>query len=145
VHHAYESAVEILADPISYQEAIQSEDCEKWEGAMEEEFQAHIKNGTWELVKRPVGVNVIPSRWVFKTKRDENGNVVKYKGRGVAKGCSQKEGRETMGKRMHLQRSRHQFEQLSLWPECMIGNLRTWTLTQPFSMRMSMKTFTCGS
>jgi len=37
---------------------------------------------------------VIPSRWVFKTKRDENGNVVKYKGRGVAKGCSQKQGRD---------------------------------------------------
>lgn len=92
VHHAYQSAVEIMADPISYKEAIESEDSEKWKKAMEEEVQAHIKNGTWELVERPAGVNVIGSRWVFKTKRDENGKIDKYKGRGVAKGYSQKEG-----------------------------------------------------
>ena len=92
VHHAYESAAEVLADPTSYKEAIQSKDREKWLEAMEEEHQAHIDNGTWELVPRPAGVNVIASRWVFKTKRDENGEIVKYKGRGVAKGCSQIEG-----------------------------------------------------
>lgn len=32
------------------------------------------------------------SKWVFKTKRDANGNIQKYKARLVIKGCAQKSG-----------------------------------------------------
>lgn len=92
VHHAYQSAEEILGDPMSHKEAMQSENSEKWKQAEDEEYQAHLDNGTWELVGRPEGVNVIGSRWVFKTKLDENGEIVKFKARGVAQGYSQKEG-----------------------------------------------------
>ena len=92
VHHAYQSTEEILGDPMSHKEAMQSEDSKKWKKAEDEEYQAHLDNGTWELVERPEGVNVVGSRWVYKTKRDEHGAVVRFKARGVAQGCSQQQG-----------------------------------------------------
>jgi len=92
VHQAYQSAEEILGDPTSHKEAMQSKNSEKWKQAEDEEYQAHLDNGTWELVERPEGVNVVGSRWVFKTKLDENGKIVKFKARGVAQGYSQMEG-----------------------------------------------------
>lgn len=92
VHHAYQSAEEILGDPMSHKEAMQSKNSERWKQAEDEEYQAHLDNGTWELVVRLPEMHVIGSRWVFKTKLDENGKIVKFKARGVAQGYSQKEG-----------------------------------------------------
>lgn len=40
----------------------------------------------------PSGRRAIQSKWVFNLKRDKNGEVVKYKSRLVAKGCSQRFG-----------------------------------------------------
>ena len=49
-------------------------------------------NKVWELVPLPEGAKPIGCKWIFKTKRDANGNVEKYKVRLVAKGFTQKEG-----------------------------------------------------
>lgn len=43
------------------------------------------KNGTWKLTSLPPGYKVIGLKWVFKLKKDANGNVVKHKARVVAK------------------------------------------------------------
>ena len=40
----------------------------------------------------PKGSKLIGCKWIFKTKRDSNGNVERYKARLVAKGFNQKEG-----------------------------------------------------
>jgi hypothetical protein len=37
-----------------------------WRHAMEDEYAALITNNTWDLVPRPVGSNVITSKWIFK-------------------------------------------------------------------------------
>jgi len=37
-------------------------------------------------------MNVIGTKWVFRNKMDENGNIVRNKGRLVAKGYNQEEG-----------------------------------------------------
>ncbi|CAI5953797.1 unnamed protein product, partial [Closterium sp. NIES-64] len=67
---------DILADPehrwdistMTVKEALAS-----WKGpavkaAMEEEIRSLINMGTWELVERPPGVNVMKNRWVLTTK-----------------------------------------------------------------------------
>ena len=46
----------------------------------------HNRNNTWELNTLPKGHKAIGLKWVFKTKKDANGNIVKHKARLVAKG-----------------------------------------------------------
>jgi hypothetical protein len=59
---------------------------------MELEFQALLKNDTWTLVPPRPGINVIDSKWVFKTKRRSDGSIEQYKARLVAKGFKQRYG-----------------------------------------------------
>nr|GEV60454.1 uncharacterized mitochondrial protein AtMg00810-like [Tanacetum cinerariifolium] len=46
----------------------------------------------WELVDRPICLNVINMKWLWKNKRDEKNTVIRNKSRLVAKGYAQKEG-----------------------------------------------------
>jgi hypothetical protein len=59
---------------------------------MESEIQSINKNMIWELVKLPVGHKPIGLKWVFKLKRNVEGEVVNHKARLVAKGFVQKQG-----------------------------------------------------
>jgi hypothetical protein len=59
---------------------------------MEEELTMQQDAGTWKLVERPPGTNVVGAKWVFKAKKDAAGNVVRYKARLVAQGFSQVPG-----------------------------------------------------
>jgi hypothetical protein len=51
-----------------------------------------LENGTWVLEKLPDGFKALPMKWVYKSKRDANGNIERYKARLVAKGYLQKQG-----------------------------------------------------
>jgi len=44
------------------------------------------------LLPRPSDKNVLSNRWVFKTKRNQNGEIEKYKARLVARGNMQEQG-----------------------------------------------------
>ena len=50
------------------------------------------KNDTWEFVPRPKDKNVIGTKWVFRNKMNEQGEVIRNKARLVCKGYSQQEG-----------------------------------------------------
>ena len=50
-----------------------------WMKAMKEELDQIIKNDTWELVPRPKNKNVIGTKWVFRNKMNEQGEVVRNK------------------------------------------------------------------
>lgn len=76
-------------DPRSYEEASGKKE---WEQAMKEEYDALVKNKTWELVPLPKGKNVIGCKWIYKTKFKSNGAIEKFKARLVAKGFNQKVG-----------------------------------------------------
>ncbi|RVW41773.1 Retrovirus-related Pol polyprotein from transposon TNT 1-94 [Vitis vinifera] len=78
-------------DPISVSQVKQSSDSEKWIEAMKDEMKSMKDNGVWDLVELPKGVKPIGCKWIFKTKRDSKGNIVRYKARLVAKGFTQKE------------------------------------------------------
>jgi hypothetical protein len=76
-------------EPSGVEDAL-SEQC--WREAMAAEMEAIQTNKTWELAELPAGHRAIGLNWVFKVKKDPEGNVVKYKARLVAKGYAQREG-----------------------------------------------------
>ncbi|GKB14006.1 ribonuclease H-like domain-containing protein [Tanacetum coccineum] len=63
-----------------------------WRNAMYDEYNALVKNGTWLLVPRPAGVNMVRSMWLFKHKFHADGTLNCYKARLVANGSSQQLG-----------------------------------------------------
>jgi hypothetical protein len=77
-----------MDDPYNYAEASKKKE---WNEAMEAEFNALVKNDTWNLVKLPKGKDVIGTKWVYKTKYNSNGSIDKHKACLVAKGYAQKE------------------------------------------------------
>ena len=85
-HHAYISLVE----PKKVFEALEDSD---WLEAMHEELNNFKRNKVWTLVEKPKECrNVIGTKWIFKNKQDEFGNIVRNKARLVAQGFSQVEG-----------------------------------------------------
>lgn len=79
-------------DPASFEEAVKSAESDAWKNAMQEEMNSHKSNDTWFLTDLPAHKKAIASKWVFKTKRNADGDLVRHKARLVVKGCSQKEG-----------------------------------------------------
>jgi hypothetical protein len=59
---------------------------------MADDFSALRKTGTWILVPRPHGVNIVGSKWIFKTKHRPDGSIDKHKARLVARGFTQQHG-----------------------------------------------------
>ena len=66
----------------------------EWIQAMQEELQQFKLNNVWELVKRPDPRkhNIIGTKWIYRNKQDEHGQVVRNKSRLVAQGYTQVEG-----------------------------------------------------
>ena len=71
-------------DPKSVDEAVSSNNKEKWMEAMKNEIDSLKGNDVWDLVKLPEGRKAVGSKWVFKTKHDADGNIECYKARLVA-------------------------------------------------------------
>ena len=46
---------------------------------MDEEFEQIEKNDTWELVPRCHDKNIVGTKWIFKNKLNENGEVITNK------------------------------------------------------------------
>lgn len=59
---------------------------------MKSEYDALMRNGTWELVDKPQNSKILTNRWVFKVKRNQDGTVNKLKARLVARGNEQRKG-----------------------------------------------------
>jgi histone deacetylase 1/2 len=76
-------------EPTDVQEALGDS---HWKQAMDEEYNALVRNNTWHLVKAPQGKNVIDCKWVYKIKRKADGSLDRYKARLVAKGFRQRYG-----------------------------------------------------
>lgn len=58
---------------------------------MEEGLTQIEKNKTQELIPRPKNKNVINTKWIFRNKLNEDGQVVRNKARLVCKGYAQVE------------------------------------------------------
>jgi hypothetical protein len=71
--------------PKSVKTALQSN---HWFATMCDEISALKQNQTWELFPRQDNMNVVGSRWVFKTKLKSDGSIDRFKARFVAQGFS---------------------------------------------------------
>ena len=80
------------AEPTSLEEALQSPEADQWRLAMDEEIASLAANDTWTLQPAPPSIKPIPVKWVYKEKRDANGNIERHKARLVVKGFHQREG-----------------------------------------------------
>ena len=59
-----------------------------WVNAMNEELDQIEKKNIWELIPRPIGKNVIGTKWIFKNNMNEQGQIIRNKARLVCKGYS---------------------------------------------------------
>ncbi|CAI7746704.1 unnamed protein product [Closterium sp. NIES-54] len=89
--------LDVHADPkhrwdiatMTVKEAMASWKGEVVKAAMEEEIHSLIGMGTWELVERPRGVNMMKNRWVLTTKYRIDDTVEREKARLGMKGFTQ--------------------------------------------------------
>jgi hypothetical protein len=79
-------------DPTTVDEAKRRADWPKWEDAIQVELNALKKAGTWRIVEKPQGRNIVECKWVLHLKKDATGNIERYKARLVAKGFTQVQG-----------------------------------------------------
>ena len=105
--HLEETCFISIVEPKDVKAALQDE---HWISAMQEELVQFERNDVWDLVPRPKGHNVIGTKWIFKNKTDEHGNVIRNKARLVAHGYTQVEGvdfEETFAPVARLEAIRH--------------------------------------
>ncbi|CAH9110852.1 unnamed protein product [Cuscuta epithymum] len=76
-------------EPKNIEEALSDDE---WIISMQKELDQFERNNVWELVERPSNHPVIGTKWVFRNKLDENGEIITNKSRLVAKGYNQVEG-----------------------------------------------------
>ena len=81
-----------MDEPLTYDEAMGSEQADEWRQAMDDEIKSLHANDTWTMKPIPSGIRAIPVKWVYKLKKDANGHIERFKARLVAKGFRQKEG-----------------------------------------------------
>lgn len=73
-------------EPKTHLEALSSP---VWKKAMHAELLALEKNHTWILCTLPPNKELVSCKWIFKLKRDADGNIVQHKARLVARGFTQ--------------------------------------------------------
>lgn len=79
----------LSSEPTSVTQALKDSN---WRKAMSEEYDALVRNGTWELVS-PIGItNLVGCKWIFRIKRNSDGSIDRFKARLVAKGFHQRPG-----------------------------------------------------
>ena len=81
-----------LSEPNTVKKALSCPEKEDWKEAMEAEYKSLCANQVWDLVPPPENCKTISSKWVYKCKRGENGDVERYKARLVAQGYTQRPG-----------------------------------------------------
>ena len=79
-------------EPKTHKQTMQSPDFAEWEEA--EQYKLEMINclGTYKLVKLPKDCKAVGSKWVYKVKWDNLGNIAKFRAHIVAQGFSQTPG-----------------------------------------------------
>nr|GEU79860.1 hypothetical protein [Tanacetum cinerariifolium] len=89
--HPLEQVIGNPSQPVRTRRQLES-DAEMCMFVLTEELHQFDRLDVWELVDRPLCINVINLKWLWKNIRDEENTVIRNKSRLVAKGYAQKEG-----------------------------------------------------
>ena len=79
-------------DPRTFAEAISSPARNEWEAAMSEEIATMKSREVYDVLSVPKETKILGTRWVFKTKRDEDGQIKRHRARLVVQGNRQRFG-----------------------------------------------------
>ena len=88
----YNANIAECNEPNSFAEALSGPHASNWMQAIDDELNAHIKNGTWSIVPRPSNKEPIDSRWLFRIQPTKDGKGNRYKARLCARGFRQEFG-----------------------------------------------------
>ena len=75
-----------------YKQALLAPDADKWIEAMTKEIRSLKQMGMWVMGPLPEGHKTISCKYVYRIKRDADGNPTQYKARLVARGFMQVHG-----------------------------------------------------
>lgn len=84
-----------VKEPETYNRAMSGAYAPQWSQAMREELDQLEKNNTWNLFRKdqiPQGHRPLGGKWVYKVRRDFNGDIARFKARWVVKGYLQQFG-----------------------------------------------------
>ena len=68
-------------EPRTYKQALESLNKQEWINVMNNEIEELESQNTWLITNLPLNRNILRGKWVYKIKRDNNGNIIKYKAR----------------------------------------------------------------
>ena len=77
--------------PVTYSQAVKSEDSQLWQKAMDSEMESLKDNNVFTVIPLPNGKKAVGGRWVYSLKNNPNGDVA-HKARFVAKDYAQVKG-----------------------------------------------------
>ena len=92
-------------EPSTIEEALNGPDASKWMEAIHSELLSLNKNKIATLAYLPEGKKAIGCKWIFKVKRNESNEIVRYKARLVIQGFRQVQGEdfwETFSPTVHI-------------------------------------------
>jgi len=76
-----------MIEPTKVDEALADDE---WILAMQDELNQFKRNDVWDLVSKLEHKNIIGTKWVFRNKLNEQGEVIRNKVRLVAQGIANK-------------------------------------------------------
>ena len=81
-------------DPRKLIEILEMDEPEhgEWMEATRAQYDALMRNGTWRRIQPTPSKKSVDCMWLWKTKRDEDGAIIKRKARLVARGFTQRQG-----------------------------------------------------
>ena len=71
-------------------EALSGPNRTQWLTAAHAEVKSLRAKGVYRLVDRSSKMKVLSGKWVFKLKRDQDGNIIRFKARYIVKGYMQR-------------------------------------------------------
>ena len=75
-----------LEEPKTLEEALSGPNRTQWLSATRVEVHSLRAKGVYHLVDCTLKMKVLKSKWVFKVKRDQDRNIIKFKARYIVKG-----------------------------------------------------------